>query len=207
MINQHDLETRSLFFAGSILQAAAQQFDRLLPAAVIRMADNIGQSFIDGARQTPALLSRKAHFLSQSHHRAAHYAQDLRITWQFKSKEPAFAVQFVASLRDCARQKALIRNQEHTRSKQICEQKIAERRVNNAVDCCLMQQLLERIDQAFFAASQSYISIPDGLGGSIILNAKKAHTTHSPAQITRMTRNRNTKARSMAALIAAAIFE
>jgi hypothetical protein len=58
------------------------------------MANNIGQSFIDGACQTSALLGRKTDFLGQAHHRAAHYAQDFGIAGQLKPEKPTCALQF-----------------------------------------------------------------------------------------------------------------
>jgi len=129
MIYKHDLEPRSLLTARSILQAAAEHFDRLVWPAIISVANNIGQRFIDGPGQPPALLGRKAHFLCQSHHRAAHDAQDFRITGQFKSKEQACAIQFEASLRECLSQTALIRTKSILVQSRYASKKIVERRL------------------------------------------------------------------------------
>jgi len=83
---------------------------------------------IDGAGQASALLRRKPHFLGQSHHRAAHDAQDFRITGQFKSKEQACAIQFEASLRECLSQTALIRTKSILVQSRYASKKIVERR-------------------------------------------------------------------------------
>jgi hypothetical protein len=128
VVDKHDLETRSLLIAATILQAAAQQFDRLPWPAVVGVANNIGQSFIDGAGQASALLSRKPQFFGQSHHCAAHDAQDFGITGQFKSKEPARAIQFEASLRECLSQTAIIRTKSILVQCRYASKKIAEKR-------------------------------------------------------------------------------
>ena len=129
MIYKHDLETCPLLIAATILQAAAQQFDRLPWPAVIGVANNVGQSFIDGAGQAAALLSRKSQFLGQSHHCAAHYAQDFWITGQFKSKEPARTIQFEASLRECLSQTAIIRTKSILVQYRYASKKIVEKRL------------------------------------------------------------------------------
>jgi hypothetical protein len=66
--------------------------------AVISVTDNVGERFIDGARQGPAFASGKAQLLSQTHHRTAHDAQDFWIAGQLKSEQPAIATQLEASL-------------------------------------------------------------------------------------------------------------
>jgi hypothetical protein len=114
LIYQHDLETRSLPAAGSILHAAAQQFDWLPWPAAIGVANNIGQGFINGARQGSALCRRKAQLLGQTHHCAAHYAQDFGIAGQLKSEEPARPMQLEASLPGRARQTARMRTKAYS---------------------------------------------------------------------------------------------
>jgi len=108
LVYQHDLETRSRLTAGSILCTAAQQFDWLFRPASIGVTNNIGQGFINGARQGSALCNRKTKLLGQAHHRAAHYAQNFGIAGQLQPKEPACAMQLEASLPGRARQTARI---------------------------------------------------------------------------------------------------
>jgi hypothetical protein len=48
------------------------------------MADNIGEGFVDSARQGPAFPGGKAQLLGQAHHCAADDAQEFRIAGQFK---------------------------------------------------------------------------------------------------------------------------
>src|SRR5579872_1337952 len=61
------------------------------------------------------------------------------------------------------------------------------------------------IDQTLFTPSETCSRVPEGLGDSIILHANNALAIDRPAQITRISRNADTKARSIAFLIAAAI--
>jgi len=122
VIHKNDLETRALLNFGSILQAAAQQFDRLSRLAGIGMANNVGESFIDGAGQAPALIGGEAQFLRQPHHGAAYDAQDFGIAGQLKPEEPAGAVQFEALPSRVYKANSPNRNKEHTRSEPIWEQ-------------------------------------------------------------------------------------
>ena len=98
MIYQHDLERFAVPSAGSTVDAAAQQFNRLPRLTVICVANDIGQGFIDRAGHGPALRGRKAQLLREAHHRASHYAQDFGIAGQLKPEKPARGIQPEASL-------------------------------------------------------------------------------------------------------------
>lgn len=59
-------------------------FDGLIGPAVIAMAHDVGQSFIDRARDGAPILRRKAEDLGEAFKRAADDTEELRIAVQFQ---------------------------------------------------------------------------------------------------------------------------
>ena len=120
---------------GSFSHAAARHFDRLPGPAAVCVANNIGQSFINGASQRPAFACGKAHLFGQAHHRAAHHAQHFRIARQLKSEEPVSAMQFEASLEARAGHSARPRTKSIPVQGQMWSNKLLMDRRDGAMTC------------------------------------------------------------------------